>query len=124
VRESKYKAWDRDGKRMWTVSKIEFIAKYVVVRDIVNGIVETDELRNFDLLKYIGVNDKNGKEIYEFDIAKSLLGRIFPIKYLCGAFMFGDVPICDMTPGYDLEIIGNFYEHPELLSDKAEAVQV
>lgn len=82
-----------------------------------------------------GLEDKNGKLIYEGDIVKPESGVYFSgeyvgeIKYDGGAFMWFSVPSllerrfnpsCGTQDGLDsgeCEIIGNIYETPELLME-------
>ncbi len=84
-----------------------------------------------------GLTDKNGKEIFELDIVRTEIGQIGTIKY--GKFMSSHEAgcsryhwhigfyverngeqlwgSCDEDLDLDkLEIIGNLYENPELLS--------
>ena len=58
-REIKFRAWDKENKKMAQVSKIDFGPggiKYLVDDSV--------------LLEYTELKDKNGREIYESDILK------------------------------------------------------
>ena len=78
--------------------------------------------------QYTGLKDKNGKEVYEGDIVKSIGGKIGYVVFL--AQEMGYVVVWDNCDtrlghrnrgggyGYDLsiEVIGNIYDNPELIN--------
>jgi hypothetical protein len=66
-------------------------------------------------MQFTGLHDKNGKEIYEGDIVKSGNFTDSVIYWRCG---FGTGEGQDFTPLDQnvIEVIGNIYENPELLS--------
>lgn len=122
MREFKFRAWDKDNKEMvyqnadspsFGTFKGE---KYCTLEEVFFY-----EKESFDIMQYTGMKDKNGKEIYEGDIvkAKSSDGREF-----VGHVMFGDGSFFiknDTSSNYrwidyEVEVIGNIHENPELLN--------
>ncbi len=75
------------------------------------------------LMQYTGLKDKNGKEIYEGDLVKvegaggEPLQIVWNTTQLCGfAYQAGAFYHGFIEPDDSIEVIGNIYENPELLS--------
>ena len=84
------------------------------------------EINPSTLGQYTGLNDKNGKRIFEGDVAKVLQGKDKDIAYVGfenGAFMLypktGNIYERTLWEywynDWDVEVIGNITDNPELL---------
>ena len=120
TKEIKYRAWDKINKKM--LNWYEFLDTNVKDTFI------TPESTGLILTEYIGICDKNGKEIYRNDIIKLKKLDKDPIialidwsrEYLSYVLITEDVAhvfenLGDYLDEYDLEIIGNIYENSNLL---------
>ena len=75
---------------------------------------------SFLALPYIGLQDKNGREIYRGDIVKKSSGAVGQVAYLkatAGYKLYNAGQVFDIfeSDARYLEVIGNIYENPELL---------
>lgn len=104
----KFKAWDKENKKMLKHHEINF------------NWLQTGDFDYFIPMQYTGLNDKNKKPIYEGDILSMHNGQ-----YNSQVIWDTDGYVADhignggsesiTTWIEDCEIIGNIYENPELL---------
>jgi uncharacterized phage protein (TIGR01671 family) len=98
-REIKFRAWDKENKKM----------KY--------------NITGIELMQYTGLRDKNGKEIYEGDIVKITGSKEIDIGKVIYEYNGFIVDVMNMDRFYGrvhllekfTEVIGNIYEDSELL---------
>lgn len=119
-REIKFRAWDN----------VDYMSSPFSLMDIQIGKIKFTS--NVQIMQFTGLKDKNGKEIYEKDIA-SFRDRLYQVlinfngyylqKYKLWRGKFVPSQMFCMSlftmPGgkiKDVEIVGNIYENPELIS--------
>ena len=80
----------------------------------------------YEYMQYIGVDDKNGKEIYDGDIVRTNRGRLCKVVWFSSPQYQGWdlMPIETKNPvpreaelWNDLEVVGNVYENADLLKE-------
>ena len=121
MRDIKFRVWDNERNAMFNSKSVDidfFEGKIEITSDTIRyDEVYTDEIKDFELMQYVGCKDKNNKEIYEGDIVKTK-EHIGQIRYSKGMF-FIDVKGDFYLPIYNvskfMEVIGNIYENPDLL---------
>mgnify|MGYP004630873095 CR=1 FL=1 len=123
-REIKFRIWDIENKEMLEVQELDFEPTFyggrIAIRpDQYNDYFDTEDMI---LMQYTGLHDKNGKEIYEGDILKSIQWNdIYLVKYIGTAFYLcrkgnkGFNKITTWNNAEKSEVVGNIYDNPELL---------
>ena len=121
MKEIKFRAWvpEEDG-----FAYSDACRGYWFIMSKIGGLAFVDrtdrELPTMDWQQFTGIRDKNDKEIYEGDTvtaADSNLSYIGSIIFHRGCFVIYRYKYPRYAPldGWDLEVIGNIYENPELI---------
>lgn len=138
-REIKFRAWHKTKKFMDTAWFIDWEHGQVAHRAH-----NVSQLENCILMQYTGLKDKNGKEIYEGDIIYWEIDNGIGIESYTAAVQWSEnnddykgiykwivLYLADYLRGsfdelttpaaynYELQVIGNIYENPELLEGTA-----
>lgn len=112
----KIKAWDKQQKKIVNVNMILLSTDPQEI-DYDGNNNEPKSIEHFELMRYIGIKDKGGVEVYEGYIVK-FEDNIMRVKWLAPSFFY--VPYCGIARDSMsiVEIIGNIYENPELLKEE------
>ena len=124
-REIKFRIWDIENKEMLKVQELDFEPTFyggrIAIRpDQYNDYFDTEDMI---LMQYTGLNDKNGKEIYEGDIVgdnkikwivKWNKHRMGFSLYPTTKQLYDEMPI-NVENELGFKILGNIYDNPELL---------
>ena len=101
MREIKFRAWDKEIKKMGTPFTLEFAIEQEGYRT--NGLI---------FMQFTGLHDRNGKEIYENDLLKDKQGCVHQVVFENGGFWarFPNGEHYMPTEEYRV-IVGNIYEN-------------
>lgn len=141
MRPIKFRAWDKDAKRMYHLFMSVWVGD-----DLPDGQIESQDVFEwpeiYEVMQFTGLHDKDGKEIYEGDYVKGTRFVDSPdyeeregwVEFLVteGAFVMRD-STCRRPEEYirmlvdfeadgweKYEVIGNIYENPDLLGTEGE----
>ena len=132
MRDIKVRAWDNVHKKMITVENYECTEIidedefYKTPFELFLMALKWMQKKDYILMQYTGLKDKNGKEIYEGDVVIALFYEEkepfkYTIEWVNAGFRLCKEPHSgyplDIHGLHDIEIIGNIYENPELLKE-------
>lgn len=121
-REIKFRAWAKN-KEMWLWDEIDHKLFIVKNGHIVKCSIEDFISEDYILMQFTGLKDKNEKEIYEGDVVRfnfegeEKQSQVYVDEdawSFKGKYYYGDI----MVSWEDVEVVGNIYENPELLTNK------
>lgn len=150
MRKIKFRAWDKKNQRWYKPTHEAYKNNLFELLVSFNGDLLSHTMQGinhesifpdrFELMQHTGLQDKNGKEIYEGDIYE-VGDLLYRVKFINGAFCGGILyyndndfsPLgfkCDRSEEdiildndtTFINVIGNIYENPELL-DRVEEVE-
>lgn len=121
MREIKFRVWDKDEKLMKEVDSLNFPLQKQSGKDVTAYNQKEDYhewIYEYELMQYIGLKDKNNKEIYEGDIVEfysNVEDEIITekVEYHFGIYRAGDYFVGKIYN--KCEVIGNIYENKDLL---------
>ena len=121
MREIKFRAWNKETKTLITDVHRWSTFNFMCMGD-----------ERYDIMQYTGLRDKQGTEIYEGDIVSIqdyyfgdtlIKGENSVIRWDDGSFEYysendgGELDSAAIH-NYQIKVIGNIYENPELLMAK------
>lgn len=136
MRTIKFRAFDKLTKQIFKVKEIDFDAiernvyGFITYKSFLGGVYESLSFRNFDdveLMQYTGINDCNGREIYEGDIVKldedfakaqGYSSTISEVVWDEDGALFDTPKIQYALSQHNSKyftVIGNIYENPQLI---------
>lgn len=131
----KFRAWDKDNKKMIKVKSIHFMEDKDDFSIVINPL-EFITSEHVVLMQATGLQDKNGVDIYDGDILEVISQHDTKYISLVRYMIYNDYPAFDIVPPdsyfYEsnvlstivsndeetMEIIGNIYENSEFLEGK------
>ena len=115
MREIKFRAWNKKDKIMVYDNEDNSSGYWDgVYCSNIKMVNNQFQWSKYEWMEYVGLKDKNNKEIYEGDILKADWGYYDDIRVVeLDTFYYA---LLECTVSDNIEVIGNIYETPELLN--------
>ena len=135
-RDIKFRLWSKIGKKFIETDNpdLDFVINnngYLYSIENFYGEIYILPQLDIEVLQFTGLQDRNGKEIYEGDILKynfpynGRLKHVSLVKFLETEASFGikdryenEIPLYRIAANNYFEVIGNIYENEELLKSE------
>lgn len=123
MRRIEFRVWDVDEKEWYNNEKIPY---QLIDNEGVFCWADDYEWNRYPgevlIVQYTGLKDRNGTEIYEGDIIwdahAEIHGKVtFDEGMFCVEWATHIEQLFEVVSDYYAEVMGNIYEHPELLGD-------
>lgn len=95
------------------------------IDDLIDDLMDDEEPCKCEIMQYIWIKDKNGKEIYEGDLVECIANGkygseswVYPIEYFVDGQAFLPNFACNLWWWWwaSIEVIGNIYENHEIVT--------
>lgn len=112
--ELKLKVWDKIEGKMYVPELVNFIDRQAIVRQE-DERMKILRFHNISIIKFIGMKDFYGQEIYEGDVLEAGDGEREIAVQFEGIYKWGIHAIMgDLIRNKWLKVIGNIFESPDL----------
>jgi len=120
MREIEFRAWHKIRKKMYIVMNLTRAEQtpLTLIREFIDSESEAVLTEELEIMQYIGLKDKNGKEIFEGDVVKHKswgVDDITEVKFQDGGFYPFAAQSEGLADAEESEIIGNSHTTPELV---------
>jgi len=130
MREIKFRAWDKTNKK-WllgydytNLSGFSLVGECVLMGEFSDLFLPLTRINEIEIMQYTGLQDKNGKEIYDSDILNNKWLVLLDLAY--GIYLLdissGDIIRYKYQEGTSYEITGDTFGCHQKVSENCQGV--